>query len=704
MAKEAAKSKQAIVPEEQASPKTTRPAADSRRGPENPKSLHRKIGRKLDAMPDRIDIRDWFYQPTLASLPRQVVNCHLVPAILDQGREGACTGFALAAVVNYLLHQRLDGEAGHSAVPVSAQMLYDLARRYDEWPGEEYEGSSARGAMKAWVRHGVCREQTWPPHRKGAANLTPEVAKEALGVPGGAFYRVMHRQIRDMHAALTETGILYCTLMVHEGWAKPGPNRQPVSFEIAGKAQTLSLPIIQRKGRADGGHAVAIVGYTADGFIIQNSWGSGWGEKGFALLPYGDYALHATDVWVAQLGVPLKVDIWSSDAPEATIGTARASEVIPLADIRPYVVDVGNNGALSSTGDYWTTEEDVARLFNEIIPNKARPWKKRRVMLFLHGGLNNERDTAKRVLAMRDVLLDNEIYPVHVMWESGAAETIRNIIQDMIKVDERAGSGTADWLRRFRDGLINATDWTFELTAAGPGGALWREMKDNARLSSERKDGQGAMQLMAKHAKAALAATKKSEAQLWELHVVAHSAGCIFATHAMPHLLDCGIPLRSLHFMAPAMTVQLFRESLLPLIKARRCPPPDTYVLSDVGELDDDVGPYRKSLLYLVSNAFEPARGTPLLGMEKFITPARPPADPNDEPQPRPWLRDYKPVVDMLAPTLVIAGDPRQGDLGPSRSDSHGGFDNDPETLNSILRRILGAEPKRPFVRRDLQF
>lgn len=35
-------------------------------------------------------------------------------------------------------------------------MLYELARRYDEWPGEGYEGSSARGAMKGWVRHGVC--------------------------------------------------------------------------------------------------------------------------------------------------------------------------------------------------------------------------------------------------------------------------------------------------------------------------------------------------------------------------------------------------------------------------------------------------------------------------------------------------------------------------------------------------------------------
>jgi hypothetical protein len=33
---------------------------------------------------------------------------------------------------------------------------------------------------------------------------------------------------------------------------------------------------------ARGGHAVALVGYTRDRFIVRNSWGNGWGDKGFA--------------------------------------------------------------------------------------------------------------------------------------------------------------------------------------------------------------------------------------------------------------------------------------------------------------------------------------------------------------------------------------------------------------------------------------
>jgi hypothetical protein len=37
----------------------------------------------------------------------------------------------------------------------------------------------------------------------------------------------------------------------------------------------------------------------------------------------------------------------------------------------------------------------------------------------------------------------------------------------------------------------------------------------------------------------------------------------------------------------------------------------------------------------------------------------------------------------------------------PRRS---GGFDNDPDTLNVVLRRVLGSEPARPFTPCDLQY
>src|SRR5262245_41682890 len=171
-------------------PKTTRPPARDQREPEAKISASEHLGRTLDAAPDRIDIRDWFYRPSLAPLPDRVISCDSVPFILDQGREGACTGFALAAVVNFQLRRR------NMPSSVSPGMLYEMARRYDEWPGEAYEGSSARGAMIGWARHGVCSDIDWPYEKAGSEHFTPDIAKVAALTPGGAFYRVMHRQVR----------------------------------------------------------------------------------------------------------------------------------------------------------------------------------------------------------------------------------------------------------------------------------------------------------------------------------------------------------------------------------------------------------------------------------------------------------------------------------------------------------------------------
>ena len=52
---------------------------------------------------------------------------------------------------------------------------------------------------------------------------------------------------------------------------------------------------------ARGGHAVALVGYTRDRFIVRNSWGTGWGDKGFA---YASLA-YAQEAFTEAYGVSL---------------------------------------------------------------------------------------------------------------------------------------------------------------------------------------------------------------------------------------------------------------------------------------------------------------------------------------------------------------------------------------------------------------
>jgi len=691
---------------ETSAPKTTRTSAKKQREKPGKRTAAEKMNKKMDAFPDKIDIRDWFYHPTLQPLAEQLINCDRVPMILNQGKEGACTGFALAGVINYHLvkNRRFTKKQIEVKECVSPRMLYEMARRYDEWPGEDYEGSSARGTIKGWLAHGVVKRDLWTDELSGPGHLDNETAKQALQIPAGAYYRVMHRQIRDMHAALNETGILFATLMAHEGWRAPQEGIWK-EYKIE-NGKSIKFPVIPRKDRADSGHAIAIVGYTKDGFIIQNSWGENWGNNGFALLPYEDWLLHSSDCWVVQLGVPVDTDIWSKDQyADTDAGKQRASQAIPLESIRPYVINIGNNGFLSDSGSYWTTEEDIDRLFESISKTaEENNWNKKRIMLYLHGGLNSEKDVARRIISFKQVCLDNQVYPVHIMWETDFWSSLKDNVFDIFTTDDRARTS---WLSNFRDAALEIKDRTFELSTAKLGRMLWDEMKENAQLASTKQPDpkrRRAIQVVAEKGALAYGNLSSQEKQKWEIHIVAHSAGTIFTAYAMKTLLEIGIPVRSVQFMAPAISNKLFKEKMFELINANDELRPTLYILSDKGERDDDVTVYGKSLLYLVSNAFEKSRETPLLGMEKFVNPSNKELD-------KKYIDGE--IAAMLKktinnwPSLVIAGKAAADlEVGPSisRSDSHGGFDNDPFTLNSVLFRILKKKPKRLFEVRDLQY
>jgi len=87
------------------------------------------------------------------------------------------------------------------------------------------------------------------------------------------------------------------------------------------------------------------------------------------------------------------------------------------------------------------------------------------------------------------------------------------------------------------------------------------------------------------------------------------------------------VPIKSCTLWAPAITVAELQEVLPPSGRQRKSKQFTLFTLDDQTEQDDDCGKiYNKSLLYLVSNAFEEKRdiplfrdGIPILGMEKFV-------------------------------------------------------------------------------------
>ncbi len=82
-------------------------------------------------------------------------------------------------------------------------MLYEMAKRSDEWPGEDYDGSSLRGAIQGWKNMGVCKESEWEFKTTNPGDLTVKWARDARNHTIGAYYR-LKPEITHFHAALNE--------------------------------------------------------------------------------------------------------------------------------------------------------------------------------------------------------------------------------------------------------------------------------------------------------------------------------------------------------------------------------------------------------------------------------------------------------------------------------------------------------------------
>ncbi|NOD89461.1 MULTISPECIES: C1 family peptidase [unclassified Ruegeria] len=608
--------------------------------------------RVLNALTDGPDLRDRIYEPALLDLKMTMdPPSEDESPILDQGLEGACTGFALSSAINLMNYQRHQKLETPRIPPLSSpRMLYEMAKINDPWPGEEYEGSTIRAALKGFYHNGVCSEEE-APYKDGDNNWYLKVshAKDARKLGLGAYFR-LKPEIIDYHAALNETGVIYVSARIHRGWQKPSTDR--VKGDI--KPSYINM----------GGHAFIIVGYDEKGFLIQNSWGEDWGgfngRPGIARWRYEDWAETVMDAWVLRLSVPtpdafdLTVTKPTKEA-EALFGSENVAAP-RQEEIIGHIIHL-DDGKLKGTGKYptpITTIRETAKFLADETATAERDYK--HLMFYAHGGLNSAAASATRVRKMKEIFKRNGIYPIHFMWETGFFESLKDVIFSSNKRTEgRVGAAT------------DFSDRVIEFFARGPGTAIWKDMKWDAEQSFKASGG-------GRQALKTLLAGNASRSKPLQIHLVGHSAGSILIAHlleAMEAMNPLSSPIKSVSLMAPACTVDLYNKSYEPRIAKTSSASGITklwqYNLIDQREKDDSVGPYRKSLLYFVSNAFEDKKKMPLLGMEKFE-------------EKLPSKAGYK---------VHYAG--RSSNI--TNSKTHGGFDNDQATMNDVLENILGEKP-----------
>ncbi|WP_326543560.1 C1 family peptidase [Pseudorhodoferax sp.] len=648
----------------------------------------------LTARKDAVDLRDRPYQPPAINLvqafPDDAEVQALLPRysraglILDQGQEGACTGFGLACVINHLRWRK----AGlpDTLESVSPRMLYNFARRYDEYSGEDYEGSSCRGALKGWFKHGVCLEADWPygdPAERPRYGYARRAAEHTLGV----YFRVELRAITDLQAAIQQVGAVYASAFTHAGWDQlPAPKRT-----LEGHADLPRIPFDGRPSQTDG-HAFALVGYNRDGFVVQNSWGEGWGQGGFAVLSYADWLANGMDAWVAALGVPgVIVGRVGSAAPAAEgAGAATAGDTrLWWGDEQAYrhSVVLGNDGRLKR----YLTEDELSRTLLHQVAGLPDQWFRRqagpgprRLVIYAHGGLNSEAAAITRARAMGRHFVANGCYPLFLVWKTGLLETIGHLLADAWRQQAPAGAGLGEW-------LSERTDLLIEKAIARPlARPVWSEMKENAGLAFE--SGRGGDLLIT-----ALAKLADTWGDGLQVHLVGHSAGAILLGHllkAMAARQAAGL-VHSVHLYAPACTVQFANRHYAPLPEVMQRL--HLHVLSDTLERDDTVATvYRKSLLYLVSNALEMDLRTPLLGLANTFDAGYGGWDGTSSTGDtlRAWREAVSSAGLVADGRLVVHTEPRMRvSLMPEHwaSLNHGGFDNDLATVTATLTQITGG-------------
>ena len=272
---------------------------------------------------------------------------------------------------------------------------------------------------------------------------------------------------------------------------------------------------------------------------------------------------------------------WSGG--RADVAVVSSNEMLADHEISPFVVNLENEGRLSQRGRFRTSFDDLKALLANHLPVARERWKmtKRDTMdiaIYAHGGLTDEHAAAATARAWIPHRYTQRIFPIFLMWETGAVQTQH--------VPGRHARRGGDRRRRTLAALQGAVRGVEGPAARGPCAVSGRP--DVGRDEAERGRAHGPR---GSGYRAAVRSVSRQGRSF-----------CVAGRSPAPDR-----PLGRRDRAQPAQrAIRLFIANL-----------------TDAAERGDDTcKPYGHSLLYLVSRSFEDHEETPLLGMEKHLVPA----------------------------------------------------------------------------------
>ena len=213
--------------------------------------------------------------------------------IEDQGSLGSCTANAGVALVEFF-----EKKANNKYIDASRLFLYKATRNLMKETGDN--GAFLRSTMGALVLFGVPPEDFWP-------YTIADFDKE----PTAFCYAFAQNYQSITYYRLDPPGTTKSDLLnrikTNLAGGLPSMFGFTVYSSIEESNKTGKIPYPAAGEKIVGGHAMVVAGYDdkmkiknakPGAFLIRNSWGTGWGEKGYGWLPY-DYVLTglAIDWW-----------------------------------------------------------------------------------------------------------------------------------------------------------------------------------------------------------------------------------------------------------------------------------------------------------------------------------------------------------------------------------------------------------------------
>lgn len=237
------------------------------------KTSYKRYGWK----PDRPDIRDHKYKIkrhaklNTGDLPEKVDLRESCPAVYDQKELGSCTANAIGAAYEF---DEIKQNEDNVFVP-SRLFIYYNERKMENTTDSD-SGASIRDGVKSINKFGVCNEKMWP----------YEITKFTIK-PGDECYKEAKNHISVSYKRLDQT-LFDMKCCLNDGYPFVFGFTVFDSFETDEVSKT-GMMVMPGEGESSlGGHAVMAVGYDNEKqvFIVRNSWGLGWGDKGYFYMPY----------------------------------------------------------------------------------------------------------------------------------------------------------------------------------------------------------------------------------------------------------------------------------------------------------------------------------------------------------------------------------------------------------------------------------